>query len=142
MLSDAGSQDETNLLMNKMNQANDLSTFNLTMAGYQGRSFQVQCEKAADLLPITMPHTKERIELLEKSSSHGQRFFETRGTHVTEDDLFCAAQVPAQDAKIKVMEVIKTQCARLDKVSKEVKAVLELVKPISALLKSEFGKAA
>ena len=35
-------------------------------------------------------------------------------------------------------EVIKTECDRLKKVAKEGKAVLELGKPISALLRSEL----
>ena len=68
-----------NLLMERLNEANDLSTFNLTVAGYQGRLLKVQCEKVADLLPIKTPHTKERIELLKKSISHGNIFFATSG---------------------------------------------------------------
>ena len=126
--------------MEKLNEANYLSTFNFTVAGYQGRLLKVQCEKAADLLPISMPHTKERMDILANASSHGKRFFETGGTHVTADDFFCAAEVPVWDANIKVMGVRKTECAWLEKVSKEGKAVLELGKPISALLKSELTK--
>ena len=60
-----------NLLMDKLNEANNLSTFDLTVAGYHSRLLKVQCEKAADLLPTTVPHTKERIELLAKASRHG-----------------------------------------------------------------------
>ena len=69
---------------------------------------KVQCEKAADLLPVTVPRTKERIELLEKSSSHGKKFFATGDTHVTTDNFFYAAEVPVWDANIKVVEVRKT----------------------------------
>ena len=87
-----------------------------------------------------MPHTRERIELLAKASRHGQKFFATGGTHVTADNFFCAAEASAWDAKTKVMEVRKTECAWLEKVAKEGKAVLELGKPISALLKSELTK--
>ena len=90
-----------------------MSTFNLTVAGYQGRLFKVQCEKAADLLPITVPHTKEKIKLLENASSHGQTFFATVGTYDTSDDFFCAVEVPVWDANIKVVEVRKTECARI-----------------------------
>ena len=61
--------------MEKLNEANALSTFNLTMAGYQGRLLKVQCENAADLLPINVSHMKERIELLSKDNSHGQFIF-------------------------------------------------------------------
>ena len=71
-----------NLLMEKLNEANDLSTFNLNMAGYQGKFLKVQCDNAADLLPITVPHTKENMEVLSKASSHGQNFFATGGNHV------------------------------------------------------------
>ena len=110
------------------------------MAGYQGRLLKVQCEKAADLLPITVPRTKERIELLEKSSSHGKKFFATGNTHVTADNFFCAAEVPVWDAKIKATEVRKTECAQPEKVAEEGKAVLELGKPISAPLQSESTK--
>ena len=78
------------------------------MAGYQGRLLKVQCEKAADLLPTTVPHTKERIELLAKASRHGSHFLTTGGTRVMVDDFFCAAEVPVWDTKIKVMEVRKT----------------------------------
>ena len=93
-LCDAGPQDEKNLLMEKLNDDNDLSTFNLTVAGYQGILSKVLCEKAADLLPITVPHTKERIEIIAKAGSHGKKFFATGGTHVTSDEFFCAADVP------------------------------------------------
>ena len=99
--------------MEKLNEANYLSTFNLTLDSYQGRFFKVQCEKAAGLLPITVPHTKERVEILEKASSHGQKFFATEGTHVTLDDFFCDAEVPVWDTNIKVVEVRKTECARI-----------------------------
>ena len=68
---DARPQDETNIPMEKLNEANYLSKFNLNVDGYQGRLLKVQCEKAADLLYITVPHTKEMIELLAKASSHG-----------------------------------------------------------------------
>ena len=71
---------------------------------------KVQCKKAADLLPITVPHTKERMELLVKASSYGQKFFATGGTHVTADNFFCAAEASVWDAKTKVMEVRKTEC--------------------------------
>ena len=103
------------------------------MAGYQGRLLKVLREKAAYLLPITVTHTKERIELLAKASSHGHIFFATGGTYVTTDDLFCDAEVLVWDANIKVMEVRKTECDWLEKVAEEGKAVLELGKPISAL---------
>ena len=66
---------------------------------------KVQCETAEDLLPITVPHTKDRIELLEKASSHGKKFFATGGINVTAGDFSCAVEVPIWDAKIKVMEV-------------------------------------
>ena len=85
---------------------------------------KVQCEKSEDLLPITVHHMKERIELLEKASIHGQKFFATGGTHVTADDLFCATEVPVWDAKIKVTEVRNTEWDRIEKVAEERKAVL------------------
>ena len=107
---DARPQDETNLLMKKLNEANNLSTFDLAVSGYQGRLLKDQREKAAELLPITMTHMKERIELLGKPSSYGQKLFTRRGTHVTEDDFFCTSEVPVSDAKIRVMEVRKTEC--------------------------------
>ena len=119
--------------MEKLNEDNGLSTFNLTVNGYQGIFLKVQCEKAEDLLPITATHTKERIEFPAKASSHGQKFFVTGGTHVTADDFFCAAAVPVWDVEIKVMEVRKTECAWLEKVLEEGKLVLKLGKPISAL---------
>ena len=55
----AGPQYETNPLMGKLNEGNDLSTFNLTVAGYQGILLKVQCGNAADLLYITVPRTKK-----------------------------------------------------------------------------------
>ena len=95
-----------------------------------------------DLLPIIVPHTKENIEVLTEASSHGQIFFATGGTHVTADDLFCAAEVPVWYEKIKVTEVGKKECAQLEKVAKEGKAVLEFGEPISALFRIRIDKSA
>ena len=110
--------------MEKLNEANDLSKFNFTVAGYQGILLKVQCEKATDLLPIAVSHMKERIELLAKASSHGQKCFATGVTHITADDFFCAAEVHIWDANIKVVEVKKTDCVQLEKVSEEGKVML------------------
>ena len=122
--------------MEKLNEANYLSKFNLNVDGYQGRLLKVQCEKAADLLYITVPHTKERMELLAKASSYGQKFFATGGTHVTVDDFFCASEFPIWEANIKVMDIRSTEFAQLEKVSEDGKALLELGKPISVFFKS------
>ena len=139
-LHDSGPDDETSHLMLKLNKANEMATFTLSQAGYCGNHLKVQCVKETVLLPITEPHSKERIELMAKASSHGQKFLSTGGQHVTSDDFFKAAAVAEWDAKIKALEVRKTACARHNIIVEEGREILVLAKPIGTLTKTELAK--
>jgi hypothetical protein len=125
--------DELNVLMQKLNEANDLSCFLLTQQGYRGDLLAVQCVRK-DVAPrITVPHTLERWELLSGSGSHGTRFHATGGSHCTTDDFFKSCEIPVWDAQIKVLEDKKDECARLVKIETEGKAVMDLGKAIGDL---------
>jgi hypothetical protein len=46
----------------------------LTLAGYNGHVVQIAIKPVARKKIITVPHTKERIELLSQAKMHGQLF--------------------------------------------------------------------
>jgi len=55
----------------------------LNECGYNGNLLQAKLEKQREEdAPFTQPHSKERIEMLRKASTHGKKFLATRGSHV------------------------------------------------------------
>jgi hypothetical protein len=49
--------------------------------------------------PFTVPHTHEHQEALATVTTHGKKFFMTRGKHITSDDMFKSAEIMSQNAE-------------------------------------------
>ena len=52
---------------------------------------------------VTVRHSRERIELLAKASTHGAKFCATHGEHLTLDDMFKACEVRVMESEVKRM---------------------------------------
>ena len=81
-------------------------------------------ENREEAVPLTLPHSKERIDQMRKSTTHSQKFLSTRGDHVTTNDLFIAAE--SNDVEKEIKELLKVKKARMQaaKVEDEAQAVM------------------
>jgi hypothetical protein len=60
--------------------------------------------------PVTVAHTCERQEALAAATTHGKKFFVTRGEHITSDDMFKSAEIVHRNAEAVEVEKDKKQC--------------------------------
>ena len=96
--------DETNLVMQELNDANAAATFTLSMRLYRGDLISARCIEETLVRPITKDHTFERLEMLVHSRTHGSKFFAMDGVHATSDDFFKSVKIPVWEAAIKALE--------------------------------------
>ena len=105
--------------------ANDLATHALNDLAYNGDLLKVKIEEnREEALPLTVPHSKERIDQMRKSTTHSQKFLSTRGDHVTTNDLFIAAQTNDVEKEIKDLLKVKKLRMQAAKVEEEAQAVM------------------
>ena len=107
---------ETNLVIRELNDANTVATFNLLIRSYIGDLISAQCTEETRVQPITKDHSLERLQLLANTSTHGAEFFATNGDHATSDDLFKSAKIPVWEAAIKALEDKKVGSALLKQI--------------------------
>ena len=101
--------DDTNDLMAATQEANDTSCALLTLHGYAVETLQAQIKRVPKARPITAPHSLERIILLSKAKSHGEKFTATGGSHLTSDDFFKSMEVPVREKEVKELEQDKVR---------------------------------
>jgi len=90
---------------------------------------------------VTVRHSRERIELLAKASTHGAKFCATHGEHLTSDDMFKACEVPVREAEIKLLVQDKEQRLQWQKNEEEAKQVLVFgYKALANYLSPELAK--
>ncbi len=84
VLKSVGDGDEGfNQMMLSIQDANDLATHALTEAGYGGEYLTGSMLMVNGPKIITERYSKERVELLAKAKTHGQKFIATGGEHLT-----------------------------------------------------------
>ena len=111
--------DKMNRQFFKVQEDNDLAIHFLDSWGYLGHIFQVQVNKVKFKVPVTVPHSKERIHLLADATSHGAKFTATGSDDFTGDDVFKSMEVKVWRQRIKRIEVAKKErMARLAEVKK------------------------
>ena len=108
--------DETNLVMRELNDANAAATFTLSARSYRDDLLSARCIKETLVRPITKSNPLERLELLENSSTRGAKIFATGGGHATSDDFFRSIKIPVWEAEIKALEDKKVGSAWLKKI--------------------------
>jgi hypothetical protein len=83
--------------------ANDLAMRTLDNIGYKGGLLRVKikCDREY-VIPLTVTHSKERLELLRNASTHSSKLLVTRGNPLTNNDHLIAAQMnmPGKDIKV------------------------------------------
>ena len=73
--------------------ANELATHVRDGLGYNGGLLRVELKRdREDAMPLTIPHSKERVELLRYDMTHSAKFLVTRGNHITTNDMFIVAE--------------------------------------------------
>jgi hypothetical protein len=90
-------------LVNSVQEANDYAVYALTEAGYNGSALQASVmiqPTDSRIGKITERNSRERIELLSKANTHGQKFFATGGSHVCSDDFFKAQALIARKEEV------------------------------------------
>ena len=61
--------------------------------GYNGVLLFVELKRVReDVMPLTVPHSKERVEFLRYAMTHSAKFLVTRGDHITTNDMFMAME--------------------------------------------------
>ena len=56
--------------------------------GYNGNVMKITLKTIEHMTCVTLPHTKDRIELLSQAKSHGNIFAATGGVHLMSNDIF------------------------------------------------------
>ena len=116
--------DETNLVMQELNDANAVATFTLSIRSYRGDLLSARCIKENLVRPINEADYLELLELLENASTHGAKFFATGGGHATSDDFFKSVEIPVWEASIKALEDKKVGSDLLKKIEEEGQDIL------------------
>ncbi len=62
-----------------------------------------------DVLPLTLPHSKERVELLRNATTHSSKFLATQGNHLTNNNYYIAPQRNASGKDVKELLKVKKQ---------------------------------
>jgi hypothetical protein len=91
----------------KLQNAYDLTTFLLTRGGFNGDLLKARLKAIDEPTVLTRLHTKERVDLLAKATTHGTKWMATGGSHLMTEDFFKSVKVPRRENKIKAMEMNK-----------------------------------
>jgi hypothetical protein len=73
---------------------------------------------------LTRPHTKERVELLAKATTHGTKWMVTGGSHLMTEDFFKSVEVPRRENEIKAMETNKSERIKGEQLRQDAEAIL------------------
>ena len=111
-------------LMQRVQDANDYSTVELSRLGYDSSAFKMQLVELQKPKDVTVPHTQERAEALAEATTHGERFVKTGGGPLTSDDFFKSFEIPRQEREINAMEKEKVHHLALLKNKNEAKELL------------------
>ncbi len=100
--------------MTEMQQANTMACDLLTACGFHGNFLKAELKKKKEVNKslVTVPNWKERVEVLAKASTHGAIFAVMGGEHITSDDTFKEAEMPARKARIAVLKKEKGKVSK------------------------------
>jgi len=98
----------------------------LKMLGFDSAHLRGFCpHRTAKKFQLTVPHSKERIALLQKSSTAGQLFHATHGEHLNSNDFFVAKAKTERDVRIQQLEKDKVKRKKATEYVGKAKAILE-----------------
>ena len=98
-------QDNKNLLMLQVQEANDHATFALRCLGFDPALLKSKIAvKKEDNESVTVANTRERVETLGRAKTHGQKFKATGVANITSNDFFKSLEVAERDNKIAALQ--------------------------------------
>jgi hypothetical protein len=110
--------------LRELQNANDLATFLLTRGGYNGDLLKAKLKATDEPRVLTRPHTKERVELLAKATTHGTKWMATGGSHLMTENFFKYVEVPRRENEIKAMEMNKSERIKGEQLRQDTEAIL------------------
>ena len=117
--------------------ANDHAVHALNKMGYAGNLPAVKIEDdREEAVPLTQPQSKERIEVMQRATTHTKKFLATKGEHVMTDEFF-SAQMNSNEFDIEQLTKEKKKRLKATEVDAETRAVL--VKRSFAIQTSAFN---
>jgi len=133
---DDGGDDEYLL---SIRAANELGTHALGGMGYNGRLLRVELKRdREDAMPLTIPHSKERVDLLRYATMHSAKFLVTRGDHIITNNMFIAAEKNVSG--IDATDLLKVKKKRLKDMEVHAKAQAVMEKWDDELQKNNLEK--
>ena len=121
----AADLDPEGLKLLKIEQDNRVNCNFLKLLGYDAeylRGFAPR--RRAEKFQLTVPHSKERIALLQKTKTAGQLFHVTHGEHLNSDDFFMAKAKTEREARIVQLEKEKKNRTKTTEYVMKAKAIL------------------
>ncbi len=102
---DAGPENELQITMAEMQNANTIACNLLTGQGFDGNMLQANLKKnqKVENARVTVPNSQEHLDTLAIAAMHGAHFPATGGHHFTSDDAFHADEIPVRKEQIKRM---------------------------------------
>ena len=110
--------------LRELQNANDLATFLLMRGGFNGDLLKAELKAIDEPTVLTRPHTKERVELLAKATTHGTKWMATGGSHLMTEDYFKSVELPKRENEIKAMEMDKLKRIKGDQLRRDAEAIL------------------
>jgi hypothetical protein len=116
-------EDATNTAMVHIQESNNVSTHFLLCNGYNGNAFKETIKKVSRK-SVTVRHSAERIEKIQKATTHGNLFHATGGGHLTDDDIFLAAQKKVVETEIKELQKRKESAGKMLDIERKARLIL------------------
>ena len=124
------SGDPMTIDMIAMQQQNDFCCWQLSDFGYQGHRLKIVLKEKTTEPPITVPHSRERLDLIAKCrGKHGALFMATKGGPLTADDMFIGMEMPMHHESISKLEAIKKDRLAKQSIENDAKKILERTPP-------------
>ena len=98
--------------------------FLLTRGGFNGDLLKAELKTIDEPTVLTRPHTKERVELLAKATTHGTKWMATGGSHLMTEDFFKSVELPKRENEIKAMEMDKLERIKGDQLRRNAEVIL------------------
>ena len=134
------SEDPLALVYRNMQIRNDCCVKWLNMHGFKGDFLQasIDIKQHSVKAKLTVPNSKERIQLLKNAKSHGDIFQIAGGDHVTGDDFFASAKLKTNEKEVAKLKTEKK--VKLEKQNREEKGlkILEANLPMDQLKKPDL----
>jgi hypothetical protein len=129
--------DATNTAMLHIQESNNVSTHFLSRIGYNGEVFKNTIKKV-NRKSVTVRHSMERIAKIQKATTHGNLFHATGGGHLTDDDIFLAAQKKVIETQIKEMQKKMEAAGKMLYVERKAREILVQTKALQTYNTAEL----